>query len=164
MTGTNEVSVAELITAECNALRDMLIEKNRKYGNSAIEPMRIASRASAEEQILVRIDDKLSRLRSAQPDETEDVWSDLLGYIILLKVCRTLRAHEQAQAQVQTPRATALMGCSVVSRATQDRGKVTGTAESASGELSVAVSWDDGTSSSFDTFIAFDYACCLVPR
>lgn len=90
MTGTNEVSVAELITAECNALRDMLIEKNRKYGNSAIEPMRIASRASAEEQILVRIDDKLSRLRSAQPDETEDVWSDLLGYIVLLRVCRRL--------------------------------------------------------------------------
>lgn len=87
MTGTNEVSVAELITEECNALRDMLLEKNRKYGNSAIEPLRIASKASPEEQILVRIDDKLSRLKSMQPDETEDVWQDLLGYIVLLRVC-----------------------------------------------------------------------------
>lgn len=86
----DESSVAKLIIEECQALSDMLIEKNRKYGNSAIEPMRIASRASAEEQILVRIDDKLSRLKSMQPDETEDVWRDLLGYIVLLRVCRKL--------------------------------------------------------------------------
>ena len=68
--------------------KKMWVEKNRKYGNSALEPVRIASKASAEEQLLVRIDDKLSRLKSAQNDETEDIWTDLLGYIILLKMSR----------------------------------------------------------------------------
>jgi len=82
---------AEHITQECDALREMLLEKNRKYGNSALEPARIFSKASPEEQILVRIDDKLSRLRTSDPKEDEDVVLDLLGYLILLRVARRLR-------------------------------------------------------------------------
>lgn len=83
--------VSTLIAEECDALKAMLIDKNRKYGNSALDPLRIASRASAEEQLLVRIDDKLSRLKSAQPDETEDVWLDLIGYVVLLRVARRVK-------------------------------------------------------------------------
>jgi hypothetical protein len=64
----------------------MLLEKNRKYGNSALDPIRIFSKSDAKEQIRVRIDDKLSRLRNVQGDETEDVISDLIGYLVLLKV------------------------------------------------------------------------------
>ncbi len=83
----NEFSLSQkLITEECDALKNMLIEKNRKYGDSALNPKRIFSRSSAVEQIKVRIDDKLSRLSNQQPDEDEDVVSDLLGYLILLKV------------------------------------------------------------------------------
>ena len=66
----------------------MLIEKNRKYGNSALEPIRIFSTASAESQILVRIDDKLSRIRNRQHDEDEDVINDLIGYLVLLKMLK----------------------------------------------------------------------------
>jgi hypothetical protein len=40
----------------------MLLEKNAKYGNSALEPIRCFSRADPVEQIRVRLDDKLSRL------------------------------------------------------------------------------------------------------
>lgn len=76
------------IELECDAIKTMLMEKNRKYGNSALDPVRVFSRASAEEQILVRIDDKLSRLRSMQNDDTEDVVMDLIGYLILLRVAR----------------------------------------------------------------------------
>jgi hypothetical protein len=65
---------------------DMLLEKNRKYGNSAISPLRIFSSAAPVEQINVRIDDKLSRLRSAQDDDMEDAELDLLGYLILKRV------------------------------------------------------------------------------
>lgn len=76
------------ITEECDALKEMLLRKNRLYGGSALSPMRIASKASPVEQILVRIDDKLSRIKSEQSDEDEDVWGDILGYIVLLRIAR----------------------------------------------------------------------------
>lgn len=76
------------ILAECVELAALLIEKNRKYGDSALNPARVFSKADAAEQIKVRLDDKLSRLRSAQADEDEDVVQDLLGYLILLRIAR----------------------------------------------------------------------------
>ena len=77
--------VAELISKECRAVEKMLLEKNRNYGNSALDPVRIFSKASTIEQIRVRIDDKLSRLyRGKKADE--DVVLDLIGYLILLRV------------------------------------------------------------------------------
>lgn len=79
---------ARAIVAECGALADLLIEKNRKYGNSALIPLRLFSRADAVEQLRVRIDDKLSRINSAQADDAEDVELDLLGYLVLLRIAR----------------------------------------------------------------------------
>lgn len=81
----------ELIAIECDQLREMLLEKNRRYGNSALDPVRLFSRADPVEQILVRIDDKLSRLRAMEPDDTEDVEHDLMGYLVLLRIARKMR-------------------------------------------------------------------------
>src|SRR5574344_724696 len=64
----------------------MLVEKNRKYGNSALEPCRIFSKSSALEQIYVRLDDKLSRISNRQSDEDEDVINDMIGYLFLAKI------------------------------------------------------------------------------
>lgn len=79
------------VRAELDAIGTMLVEKNRAYGNSAMEPLRVFSRASTEEQLLVRIDDKLSRLaRGTQTDAVpEDTVRDLIGYLVLLRVART---------------------------------------------------------------------------
>lgn len=66
----------------------LLIEKNRKYGNSALEPIRIMSKSSPVDQILVRIDDKLNRLKNQQIDDDEDAVTDLLGYLVLLKIAK----------------------------------------------------------------------------
>lgn len=65
---------------------NVLIEKNRAYGDSAANPVRIFSRASPTEQILVRIDDKLSRLARGENTEAvpEDTIGDLIGYLALL--------------------------------------------------------------------------------
>lgn len=71
----------------------MLLEKNRKYGDSALTPQRIFSKASAIEQINVRLDDKLSRLLSGQTDDTEDVELDLVGYIILKRIAQKRAAR-----------------------------------------------------------------------
>jgi hypothetical protein len=66
----------------------LLLNKNISYGNSAIEPMRLFSGASVEEQIMVRIDDKLSRLKNNQAYPGDNDVDDLIGYLILLKVVR----------------------------------------------------------------------------
>ena len=82
-----------LIAEECDAIKAMLLEKNRKYGDSAIRPRRCFSKSDAVEQIKVRIDDKLSRLESAQGDEDEDVEMDLIGYLVLLRVARRVGSN-----------------------------------------------------------------------
>lgn len=74
------------ITAVCTEILDLLLEKNRKYGDSALNPKRIFSKADAVEQIKVRLDDKISRLMNQQNDDDEDVVMDLMGYLVLLRV------------------------------------------------------------------------------
>ena len=67
-------------------IEKLLVDKNRKYGNSALEPKRVFSKASAVEQIKVRLDDKLSRIANQQNDEDEDVVTDIIGYLVILKI------------------------------------------------------------------------------
>jgi hypothetical protein len=69
----------------CLDVWDMLDVKNVAYGNSALDPVRIFSKADAAEQLRVRIDDKLSRLVRGHA-AGEDALHDLLGYLVLLKV------------------------------------------------------------------------------
>jgi len=74
------------VTEVLDNLKAVLLVKNKKYGNSALEPIRVFSKASPTEQILVRLDDKLSRLANQQANEDEDVTLDLLGYLVLLRI------------------------------------------------------------------------------
>ena len=83
------------IGEECDAIKKLLREKNLAYGNSAIDPVRIFSKASAEEQILVRLDDKVSRLVRGEA-AGEDVLLDLVGYIVLLRVARRFTEAKRA--------------------------------------------------------------------
>lgn len=69
-------------------MRATMIDKNRKYGDSALSPVRIFSKANSIEQIRVRLDDKISRMASGQQDEDEDVEQDLMGYLLLLRIAR----------------------------------------------------------------------------
>lgn len=96
MRDTNEAfsqeAVKEEILNQVKEIGKFLIDKNRKYGNSAIQPTRIFSKASDEEQIMVRLDDKLSRLQSGQCDDDEDVILDIIGYLILLRTIRAIKA------------------------------------------------------------------------
>jgi hypothetical protein len=77
-----------LIVEICEEIKELLLEKNRKYGDSAIHPIRIFSKSNNLEQILVRIDDKINRIKNVQADEDEDVINDLIGYFILYKVAK----------------------------------------------------------------------------
>lgn len=79
------------VTSYLDNIKDLLISKNRKYGNSALEPVRIFSKSDQSEQLLVRIDDKLSRIKNSSLDEDEDVVKDLIGYLVLLEIAKDER-------------------------------------------------------------------------
>lgn len=76
------------IAVECDKIKKLLLEKNKRYGNSALEPIRVFSKSDNVEQLKVRIDDKLSRIQKSDPADTEDAVTDLIGYLILLKVAQ----------------------------------------------------------------------------
>lgn len=84
-------STADQIALKCAELCEMLLEKNRKYGDSALTPCRVFSKANPVEQILVRIDDKLNRIKNRQDDDDEDAVMDLAGYLVLLMIARERR-------------------------------------------------------------------------
>ena len=67
---------------------NFLLEKNKQYGDSALKPNRIFSKAETDEQIKVRIDDKISRLvmGTDSMEKDEDILKDLIGYLLLLVV------------------------------------------------------------------------------
>ena len=66
---------------------DMLKSKNKAYGNSALDPIRVFSKADPVEQLNVRIDDKLSRIMRGT-DSGEDTELDLIGYLIIRRIAK----------------------------------------------------------------------------
>lgn len=80
------------IVKVCTNISVMLQEKNVAYGDSALDPVRIFSKAAPTEQLLVRIDDKLSRFaRGASYPGDNDI-DDLIGYLVLLKIAKERNA------------------------------------------------------------------------
>jgi hypothetical protein len=82
----NSTEFGQKVSAYLDSMKSLLINKNQKYGDSALNPVRIFSKSDSKEQLLVRIDDKLSRIKNGSLDEDEDVVNDLIGYLVLLKI------------------------------------------------------------------------------
>lgn len=70
----------------CDEVANLLIEKNRSYGNSALDPINCFYKGDATTAIKVRIDDKLSRIMRGKEYKQEDTIMDLLGYLVILKI------------------------------------------------------------------------------
>ena len=89
---TELTDTQKLIYNECMEVADLLIKKNKAYGNSFAEPIGIFSKLPPTEQIKVRIDDKLNRIAKGEQTEQvpEDTELDLIGYLILSRVLRRL--------------------------------------------------------------------------
>lgn len=65
----------------------LLKEKNKAYGDTALNPSNIFSKLNSTEAICARIDDKLARIKNKGiNDKTEDTVDDLIGYLLLLKM------------------------------------------------------------------------------
>jgi hypothetical protein len=83
------------IKEKCKELEDLLLMKNARYGDAALDPLNIFSKANAVAGIKVRIDDKLKRIQNAGlVDATEDTLQDLAGYLILLMIAKDNESHD----------------------------------------------------------------------
>lgn len=82
----SQEKIAEIV----DATKDLLLYKNKMYGDSALNPVGIFTKhlktvPENTASILVRLDDKLGRVRNADTLRTNDV-SDIIGYCTLLLV------------------------------------------------------------------------------
>ena len=70
-----------------DAMRDLLLYKNKKYGDSALKPKRIFYKGTTLSSILIRLDDKLSRVmeNNDKLPRINDV-ADIIGYCVLLLI------------------------------------------------------------------------------
>ena len=67
--------------------KEFMKEKNRRYGNSALEPCNIFSKVDAENSILIRLDDKLNRVMNSKELRKNDI-ADIFGYLSLLMISK----------------------------------------------------------------------------
>lgn len=83
-----EKDFENIVRAICTDVADMLIKKNKCYGNSALEPINCFYKGDAGTSIKVRIDDKLSRIMRGSEFQGDDTIWDLIGYLVLLLVSK----------------------------------------------------------------------------
>ena len=89
MQDKESLNTSDMILNVGQEVIDLLLKKNKAYGDTANNPPQIFSKLSAKEGILARIDDKLSRIKKIgfdNPNDSEDTLKDLIGYLMLLKV------------------------------------------------------------------------------
>jgi hypothetical protein len=84
------MNIEDHINEQCEVIRNLLITKNRAYGNSVFDPINVFAKNDWETQINVRIDDKLNRIKKGKEYPEEDTILDLIGYLILLSIGRKL--------------------------------------------------------------------------
>ena len=70
-----------------DSMKDLLLYKNQKYGDSAINPKKIFYKGDSTNSILIRLDDKIGRIMSNTEEKprTNDV-CDIIGYCVLLLI------------------------------------------------------------------------------
>lgn len=89
------MNTRQKIKLKCRKLEELLLHKNARYGDAALEPLNIFSQANAVSSIKARIDDKLKRIKNSGPiDDTEDTLQDLAGYMILLMIAKDNESND----------------------------------------------------------------------
>ena len=88
---TDEEQFTDDLEEVLDQIRIMLIEKNKAYGDSVLNPIRVFSKADPLEQLKVRMDDKLSRLargNELKDESLSDTIRDLTGYLVIYLIQR----------------------------------------------------------------------------
>jgi|688.fasta_scaffold216732_2 hypothetical protein len=68
---------------QCVEVANLLLKKNIAYGNSALNPIQIFAKIPPGDQIDVRIDDKLNRIKNGSSYAGDNDILDLVGYLVL---------------------------------------------------------------------------------
>ena len=78
-----------------DGMKDLLLYKNRKYGDSALKPKHRFYKGDSTNSILIRLDDKMGRIESNAEEKprVNDV-ADLIGYLVLLLVSMGVSAKD----------------------------------------------------------------------
>lgn len=82
-----ETPTQQKISNIMDSMKDLLLYKNRKYGDSAINPKKIFYKGDSTNSILIRLDDKIGRVMSNTEEKprVNDV-ADIIGYCTLLLI------------------------------------------------------------------------------
>ena len=83
----DNMSSRDDITRVFDSMRDLVLEKNKRYGDSALSPLGCFSKLDGEQGIRIRLDDKLKRIANATDLRKNDI-ADMIGYLSLLCVAR----------------------------------------------------------------------------
>ena len=75
----------EKIKMVCDSMKNLLLYKNEKYGDSALHPNNIFYKGDSTNSIKIRLDDKVGRIKNSQETRVNDV-ADMIGYCVLLLV------------------------------------------------------------------------------
>ena len=80
------------------AMKDLLLYKNQKYGDSAINPEKIFYKGDATSSILIRLNDKIGRVK-ANPDDKPRINDvcDIIGYCTLLLISMGVTSEDIAK-------------------------------------------------------------------
>lgn len=77
-----------------------LQEKNRRYGDSALNPAQIFSKVDASNQICNRLDDKLNRIKNNKEGLRKNDVADVFGYVALLLIANDWLEFEDRKSVV----------------------------------------------------------------
>ena len=74
--------------------KEFLLEKNKRYGDSALNPIQVFSEESAEDPISTRLAAKPRRIKNSDELRKNDV-CDLFGYTALLMISKNWLEFEE---------------------------------------------------------------------
>ena len=77
----------------CDSMKDLLLYKNQKYGDSALNPNNIFYKGDSTNSIKIRLDDKIGRIKNCEEIRINDV-CDIIGYSVLLLVSMEVSKNE----------------------------------------------------------------------
>ena len=92
------MSNKEKIIEISDSMKDLLLYKNEKYGDSALSPNNIFYKGDSTNSILIRLDDKIGRIKNNTDSKprVNDV-CDIIGYCILLLASMNVASEDIAK-------------------------------------------------------------------
>lgn len=80
----------------CDGMKDLLFYKNKKYGDSALNPNNVFYKGDSTNSIKIRLDDKIGRIKNCDETRVNDV-ADIIGYCVLLLVSMNISSEDIAK-------------------------------------------------------------------